>query len=89
MQINLKVNDKAVKVIKYQLIILAIAFVSLQAKIATANYIYNTFTAPFLAVAGNISITHRSPAPLTTTAPLHIEYKVLKVPAVKTTAAKK
>ena len=89
MNINLKINDKAVKVIKYQLIILAIAFVCLQAKIATVNYIYNTFTAPFLAVAGNINTPHKSPALATTTAPLQIEYKVLKVPVVKTTAAKK
>ena len=76
---TIKVNDKAARVIKYQLVILIIAFALLQAKIATANYIYNTFTAPFLAVAGNISTTHKSPAQLTTTAPLHIEYKVLKV----------
>jgi hypothetical protein len=84
----IKINDKAAKIIKYQVIILVIAFALLQAKIATINYIYNTFTAPFLAVAGNINTTHKSPA-VTTTAPLHIEYKVLKVPAASTIAAKK
>jgi hypothetical protein len=85
----IKINDKAVKIIKYQIIILVIAYGLLQAKIAAINYIYNTFTAPFLAVAGNISTVHKSPAQLTTTAPLHIEYKVLKVPAASTIAAKK
>lgn len=53
----------------------------------SANYIYQTFSEPFLANSGSTFIpTHNQQL---TIKPLHIEYTVLKVPTASKTAAKK
>ncbi len=54
---------------------------------ALGNYIYAATSKPFL-TPGAITIPPHNQKKLTTQ-PLHVEYTVLKVPQVKTTAAKK
>ena len=78
--------------IKTMLILIPITLVALGVQWsvkAVASQITKEFTQPFLVQSGNITVIHKSPKiPLTTKA-LQIEYTVLKVPAAKTTAAKK
>lgn len=69
--------------------ILALSYGMLLAKNLLDNYLTITFTKPFLVQPATV-YTHKLPAlQATTIKQSQIEYSILKVPAVKTTAAKK